>query len=347
MAIWIVRAGKHGQFEQKFIQESRVYVTWDQLDANLADLRERGDLSKTLVARYPDKKPNAIANWVTQIWPFAHEMKRGDLVVIPLKRQPAIQIGEITGDYHFEPAGPDPFFHWRSVKWIGEAIPRVNFGKDLLYTFGAFMTICRVKRNNAEARIAAMRSNDWKPEAAVATAKVAVAASDEEQATDSDLEELARDQIAQLISARFKGHDLTRLVEAILRAQGYTTYRSQEGPDGGVDILAGSGPLGFGSPRMCVEVKSGDALIDRPTVDKLLGAMTKFGAQEGLFVSWSGFKSNVQKELAGSFFRLRLWTQKELLEQLFASYDQLDEDLRAELPLKRAWMIAAQDELDE
>ena len=109
--------------------------------------------------------PTAILNWVSQIWPFAHVMKKGDLLVLPLKTQPAIQIGEVTGDYHFEPGGPDPFFHWRPVKWIGEAIPRVHFGKDLLYTFGAFMTICRVQRNNAEARITAMYANGWKPEA--------------------------------------------------------------------------------------------------------------------------------------------------------------------------------------
>ena len=48
-----------------------------------------------------------------------------------------------------------------------------------------------------------------------------------------------------------------------------------------------------------------------------------------------------------SFFRVRLWTQKELLEQLFANYDRLDEELKAELPLKRAWMIAAQGELED
>lgn len=80
-------------------------------------------------------------------------------------------------------------------------------------------------------------------------------------------------------------------------------------------------------------MKSESSPIDRPTVDKLLGAVSKFGAQEGLFVSWSGFKTNVQKELAAQFFRLRLWTQKELLEQLFAHHDQLDEDLKAELPM--------------
>jgi restriction system protein len=147
-----------------------------------------------------------------------------------------------------------------------------------------------------------------------------------------------------LIAARFKGHDLTRLVEGLLKAQGYTTYRSPAGADGGADILAGAGPLGFAAPQLCVEVKSENSPIDRPTVDKLLGAVSKFGAQQGLFVAWNGFKPNVQKELASSFFRLRLWTQKELLEALFDHYDRLDDDLKAELPLKRIWTVAVQDE---
>lgn len=278
-----------------------------------------------------------------QVWPFAHEIKKGDLIVLPLKTQPAIYIGEVTGDYQPAPEGPNPFYHWRAVKWIAEGVPRSNFGKDLLFTFGAFLTICRVQRNNAEQRIAAMRANGWKPETVAATTKAAMQATDE-AAEDTDLEELAHDQIADLIVARFKGHGLTRLVEAILQAQGYTTYRSPEGADGGADILAGSGPLGFGAPRLCVEVKSESAPIGREPVDKLLGAMTKFNASEGLFVAWGGFKGNVQKELATQFFRLRLWTRKELLEQLFEQYDRLDEDLKAELPLKRVWMAAAQEE---
>lgn len=96
-------------------------------------------------------------------------------------------------------------------------------------------------------------------------------------------------------------------------------------------------------PRLCVEVKSEGGPIDRPSVDKLLGAVSKFGAGEGLFVAWGGFKSNAQKELAESFFWVRLWTQKDLLEQLFAHYDHLDEDWKAELPLKRMWTVAVQE----
>lgn len=342
MAVWLIRAGSHGEYEQKFIQDKRVYVTWEGFGVNLAQLKERADLTTALNAQYPNEKSRAVSNWASQIWPFAHEMKKGDLVVVPLKLQPGIQIGELTGDYKFESAGPDPFYHWRAVKWIGESIPRANFAQDLLYSFGAFMTICRIQRNNAEARIAAMRKNGWKPESVATQAKSTTAEAGE--TPDTDLEALAGDQIAQLILARFKGHGLTRLVEAILKAQGYTTYMSPEGPDGGVDILAGGGQLGFGSPRLCVEVKSGDTPSDRPAVDKLLGAVAKFGAQEGLFVSWAGFKSTVHKEMAQSFFRVRLWSQKELLEALFANYDRLDDDMKAELPLKRIWTVAAQEE---
>lgn len=98
--------------------------------------------------------------------------------------------------------------------------------------------------------------------------------------------------------------------------------------------------MGFGQQQICVEVKSGDGQVDRPTVDKLIGAMTKFNTKQGLFVAWGGFKSNVQKELASSFFRVRLWTQNDLLNQIFLNYEKLNDDIKAELPLKRIWIIS-------
>lgn len=65
-----------------------------------------------------------------------------------------------------------------------------------------------------------------------------------------------------------------------------------------------------------LKVKSGTGTVDRPTVDKLSGAMSKFNSDHGLFVAWGGYKQNVQKELAVSFYRLRQWTQDDVLEQL-------------------------------
>ncbi len=154
MSVWLVRAGSHGEYEQKFLQESRVYLTWDALDTNLSKLASRGDLNKILIELFPDSKSKTITNWMSQIWPFAHDIQKGDLVAIPLKSQRAIQFGEVVGEYQFLLDGTDPFYHYREVKWLGDPIPRDRFGQDLIHSFGAFMTICRIQRNNAEARIA-------------------------------------------------------------------------------------------------------------------------------------------------------------------------------------------------
>ena len=70
MSIWLIRAGSHGEYEQKFIQENRVYVTWEKLDVNLAKLSERSDLNAVMASRYPDEKPKAIMNCMPM--PKAH-----------------------------------------------------------------------------------------------------------------------------------------------------------------------------------------------------------------------------------------------------------------------------------
>lgn len=347
MAVWLIRAGSQGQFEQKFTSENRVYLTWDGLATNLQGLANKDELISALAILEPDAKQKKLLNHASQIWPFVHAMQVGDRVVLPSKIQPVIYIGKITSNYHHASNGPDPFFHWRSVEWLPEPVPRSHFSQDLLYSFGAFLTICRIQRNDAEKRLAAMAANGWRAETQQQiinhASKPQTLEDASDQNADIDLESLGHSQIVKLIEAKFKGHHLTRLVKAILTAQGYTCWQSPEGADGGVDILASNGPMGFGSQQLCVEVKSGDGLVDRPTVDKLMGAMTKFNATQGLFVAWGGFKGNVQKELASSFFRVRLWTQTDLLEQLFLYYDKLDAEIKAELPLKRIWTVASEE----
>jgi restriction system protein len=342
MAIWLIRAGASGEYEQKFLQENRVYAAFNNLSVNLDILPDRDSLSMAMGRTYPGATPEKIINYVKQVWPFAHVIKKGDLVLMPLKSQPALAIAEVTGHYRFDHAASDPFYHWRSVTWIAEAVPRSYFGRDLLYAFGSSMTICCVNRNNADERLAAMRAGDWKPEPAAAAISPVDSSSDETCAC-IDFEAVARDQLAQLIAARFQGQGLVLLVEAILKACGYATCQGPDITADGVDFLAAAGSLAFAAPRLCVAVKSETAPADWPSVEKLLGAAAKFGAEQGLFVSWSGFKSEVYKELPAGFFRLRLWTQKELLDEFFSNYDRLDDDVKARLPLKQIWTAVIQE----
>lgn len=111
-----------------------------------------------------------------------------------------------------------------------------------------------------------------------------------------------------------------------------------------MDILAAPGVLGFGSPRLCVRVKSSDTPMDRPTLDQLIGAMQNFKADQGLLVSWGGFKSSVDKKIPSQFFNVRLWDASDLLEEFFNHYDALDDDIRAEIPLKWVWTVATVEE---
>lgn len=348
MSLWFVRTGKFGEHEQRFLSDNRIYLTWGGLDVNLAKLGDRKDVVDTLLEVSPNKAPARARNHAGQVWAFAKRMQLGDWVVIPSKAKPAIHVAEITGEYKYEGKAVDPYFHSRSVKWIAKDIPRSVFDQDLLYSFGAIMTIAKIKRNDAEARVKGMAKAGWTGQGSKAKATAASGEDLEEDSTAEieDLEQFARDQIAKHIIRRFKGHGLERLVDGILQAQGYTTYHSPEGPDKGIDILAAPGPLGFGSPRICVQVKSSDSPVDAATMNQLIGSMQNVHAEQGLLVSWGGFKSSIDKEVPTQFFRVRFWDQEELINQLFEHYDRLDEALRTELPLKRMWALSVVDETD-
>ncbi|WP_238538278.1 restriction endonuclease [Virgibacillus halodenitrificans] len=154
-----------------------------------------------------------------------------------------------------------------------------------------------------------------------------------------DLEEYIYDQISERIIQRFKGYKMESLIEEILKAKGFTTYRGPEGADNGVDILAASDTLGFGNPRICVQVKTSDSPLDRPTLDQLIGTMSNFSADFGLLVSWSGFKSSVTKEITKKFFKVRLWDSKTIIQQIFENYEKLSDEIKKEIPIKMVWML--------
>jgi restriction system protein len=338
MALWMVRAGSYGEYENKYLKDNRIYCTWDGFNHNLNNIDSILNLREIMQNKYEYKKKGQLISSSAQVWSFAKSIKKDDWIVLPSKKKAAIHFAKVISDYKYDITAEDPFFHYRDVEWFVTDIPRTNFSQDILYSLGAFRTICQIKRNNAELRIRQMAKNKWQPE------KIPISeieTTDIEEDIEVDIEVMSRDKIAANIIAKFQGHGMTRLVESILRAQGYTTYISPEGPDKGIDILAGSGSIGFDHPRICVQVKSGDIPIDRPILDQLIGTMQKVNADHGLLVSWSGYKQSIDKEKAQQFFRVRLWDQQELIDNILLNYDKIDDDIKAELPLKRIWVISS------
>jgi len=333
MALWLIRAGRFGEDEDFALKNDFAVIGYQDVpDLSQADSRE--DVYRIVEEVLPNASKHKIANATGQLWAFKGRIEANDLVVLPLKTQSFVAIGTIAGPYAFYKNR-----HVRRVNWQRTDIPRSTFGQDLLYSFGAFLTVCKIERNDAEERVKAILAGENDPylKSGSIVLEEPVDISGEMEEIQIDLEEYALDQIRKLIESSFKGHDLARLVSEILRTQGYFVYQSPAGPDGGVDILAGLGPMGFDPPRLCVQVKSGGP-VDDTAVRELEGVMGRTTATQGLFVSWGGFKESVHREIRGLFFKVRLWDSKRLIQTLLQNYDRLPDDLQAELPLKRIWV---------
>lgn len=336
MNLWVVRAGRHGEQLQDALDLNVVCHGWEEVP-DYSHCQTIEDLKKLYRSIHPDVTEMHLANQVGQLWRFAHKIQVGDLVALPRGKEGTFEFGRVTGPYQNGELSPS-IRHWRSVKWLA-TIPKSAIPKDILFSMNSAMTIFGVERNNAAERIEELVKSyqSGKLDAGMMPPELA----DNEQEVDASFnyETAARDEILGLIQEKFKGHDFARLIEAILQAQGYKTKRSEPGPDSGVDILAGSGTLGFQSPRLCVQVKSGLSTEGQAVFNELLGVVSKFGSDQGLLVSWGGFTNPVLKDARKHFFQIRLWNQVDVLDALLQNYDRLDEDIRAEIPLKRIWTL--------
>jgi len=330
MAVWLARAGKHGEREQLALEQNLSVIGWAEMP-DLSGVESREQMESLCKERYPDSPQNRISNYVGQLWAFRGRMQKGDLVVLPIKSRPVIAIGKVTGDYQHRSDLPEDARHTRPTLWLQTDIPRSSVDQDLLYSLGAFMTVCQITRNDAEKRILALLEGK------------SVTKMQPQPEETLDIEQYAQDQLKEHISKRFRGHDLARLVNELLRAQGYKTHLAPPGSDAGADILAGSGAMGFDAPRLCVQVKSQDSPVDVGVLRDLQGTLKNFGAEQGLLVSLGGFKSTVPCEARRVYFEIRLWDANDLVQNLLDNYERLREETRAELPLKRIWALVPED----
>jgi restriction system protein len=339
VSVWLVRAGRYGEREEMALNNNVAAIGWIEMQ-DMSSITSREELKDLLSEIYPDKKKMAIANNSGQLWIFLKKIQPGDLVIMPSKFRASIAIGKVKGTYEYRTDLSDNVKHTIPVEWLKTDIPRTAFDQDLLYSMGAFMTVCQIQRNDAENRINRVLKGHRDQTFKSSNGDDNIEFEEEEV----DIEIMARDQIVDFVNHKFKGHDLSRLVEAVLQAQGYVTEFSKPGPDGGVDILAGSGPMGFEDPKICVQVKSSQSPADVTVLRGLQGTMSNFGANQGLLVSWGGFTKAVIDESRLNFFSIRLWDSDQLIKAIFKNYDKLSDSLQAELPLKRIWALVLGEE---
>jgi restriction system protein len=155
--LWLVRLGKYGEQEAKALESGKLI-----LDFRLGGLSKAKDLKavlKLVEQAFPDQAHKTQLNFAAQLNQFSNAVQDGDLVVVPLKTLCKIAVGEISGPCKPTKDGRPV----RPVRWLKVDLPRNTFRQDLLYSFGAFMTVCEISRNNALQRIEAVLKTEHDP----------------------------------------------------------------------------------------------------------------------------------------------------------------------------------------
>lgn len=260
--LYLARGGRNGQDETNALDLGMAIIGFEEVPS-LAGAKEYDAVFAVVHKALPNIKPRAVTNYAGQLWAFALAMETGDLVVLPQKLTSQVAIGRVTGPYAYREVNGAKR-HTRPVEWLRPDVARSVFGQDLLYSFGAFMTVCNIARNDAVRRVQAVLAGKPDPGFVVEPGKKSKSVDEEPEPDDGtlDLGQAAHDQIVAHIQSRFSGHALAQLVDAVLNAEGWITKLSPPGPDGGVDILAGRGTLGLDGPRLCVQVKSQTSPVD-------------------------------------------------------------------------------------
>lgn len=112
-------------YEKTTFNEDVVGIGWSDAD-RLSDITDWAEFKNEVRTKYQYKSERTLGNACGSIWRFIHDMKKGDLVVIPLPGR--FRVAELLGDdvIYLEKGREEDYAWRRKVRWLdgGKAIPR-------------------------------------------------------------------------------------------------------------------------------------------------------------------------------------------------------------------------------
>ncbi len=153
-------------------------------------------------------------------------------------------------------------------------------------------------------------------------------------APDDSLGRQIEDRIVERILKEFSGDKLDYLVASVLRAVNDEMTWPLRVRDSGIDVPTRKGFIGFGEPRLMVQIESGPGPVGIPGYNRFLENVRANREDHGLMVGLGGFTKAVREQNQPAFHQFRLWGPVELAQALQDTYDNLPQDIRAAVPLE-------------
>jgi len=331
----MVRAGQGGYVADEFETRSCVAIGWPEV-GDLSGTKSTADVRAAYLRAYPNAKPGEVGNAVAMLHKFRSTFRVSDHVISYDRASREYLVGDLTGEYQYQPGVVPDHPHFRSVHWTG----RVS--RDLLRvasrnTLGSTLTLFSLPREVWDDITHALRGEAVPVPAAVEAEHAAqerVEIEESRQDTQARALELIKDKLSRLDDVQME-----QLVAALLRAMGYRTRVSAKGPDRGVDVFASPDGLGFQEPRIKVEVKHRlRTAIGAPEVRSFIGALRQ--GDRGLYVSSGGYSREARYEAERSLIPVTLLDLDDLASAVVTFYESFDLEGRALISLVKVYWPA-------
>lgn len=322
--VWGIHAGRTGDADALFLKQGCIAIGWDAMgDLSLLE-GDRDAFRQCYVQAYPEAKKGGIATVSGIPYRFLHEMKPGDLVVYPSKQDKYVHIGRVTGPYQHVADATQRYPHRRSVQWLTH-VPRLQFTQGALYEIGSALSLFQVKSYADEFR------------AAVGGKSPPALPVDQDHSVGlvtDDMEDTTRDFVLKRLAQELKGLPLEDFVVHLLQCMGYHARKTRVN-EPSVDVIAHKDHLGIEPPIIKVQVKSSPNTLTDKDVSALYGKLSH--GEYGLFVTLGSYSPACRSFEQGKG-NLRLIDGDELVDLVFAHYEQFDARYKGLLPLRRIYV---------
>ena len=135
-------------------------------------------------------------------------------------------------------------------------------------------------------------------------------------------------------------YDFQKLVSGLIQGMGYhVDHEAPPGPDGGIDVVAHTDPLGIHGPRIKVQVKR---RADRLSVHEVRSFMAVLGDGDvGVFISTGGFTKDAETEARKQEKRrVMLLDLKRFFDLWVTHYNDIPDAPQRLLPLRPVYYLA-------
>lgn len=323
--MWMVRAGEKALFIDEFRDISIVAIGWRKA-GDVSEMDKQIDVLEHVKKTWPEWNSGKQIISASQVYRFAHEIAVGDKVISYDPQTRTYILGEILGEYTYDPAASEELPHIRKVDWQA-TVDRDALSVRTKNSLGAISTLFRVPEDAAREIETLAHGGAVVPEDLEQEDEAGIALLED---IEGRAVEFIKDRISSL-----DWDEMQELVAGLLRAMGYKTRISPTGPDRGKDIVASPDGFGFENPRIVVEVKHRKETMGSAAIRSFLGGRHK--DDKGLYVSTGGFSKDAYYEAERANIPLSLLNLDGLVESLLEYYDQIEPEIQRLVPLKKVY----------